>query len=93
MLGSEDCEKFILLNKTFSLLCLVQLLSQWGFVNEEFLYSGTACKQEYLAKYRDLLIQETSSEAHIREKSRGKPSVSEEVVDNWDDLRRICKHL
>ena len=63
------------------------------------MYSVTACKQEYLVKYRDL-IQETSSEAHIRdvinrfvridsvnkEKSRERSSVSEEVVD---DLRRL----
>ena len=26
------------------------LLSQWDFVNEELVYSVTACKQEYLAK-------------------------------------------
>ncbi|KAJ3659446.1 hypothetical protein Zmor_011135 [Zophobas morio] len=60
----------------------------------------TACKQEYLAKYRDLIIQGTSLEAHItdiinrfvrtgsvcKRKSRGRSSVSEEVVD---DLRRL----
>ena len=64
------------------------------------MYSVTTFKQEYLAKYHDLIIQETSLEAHIRgvinrflrtgsvnkEKSRGRPSVSEEVVD---DLRRL----
>ena len=49
---------FILLNRTLS------LLSQWDFVNEEFVYSVTACKQEYLTKYRDLMIQETSLKAH-----------------------------
>ena len=64
------------------------------------MYSVTACKQEYLVKCRDLIIQETSLEAHIRVvinrfvrtsrvdkgKSLGRPSVSEEVVD---DLRRL----
>ena len=74
------------------------LLSQWDFVNEECRYSVTACKQEYLAKYRDLVIQETSLKAHIKDlinrfvrtgtgsvkkkKSRGRPSVAEEVVDH-----------
>ena len=62
--------------------------------------SVTAFKQEYLAKYRYLIIQETSLEIHIRdvinwfvrissgdkEKFPGRPSVSEEVVD---DLRRL----
>ena len=70
------------------------------FVNEECLYSVTACKQEYLAKYHDLIIQETSLRAHIRDvinrfvrsgsvntgRSPERPSVSEEVVD---DLRRL----
>ena len=70
------------------------------FVNEECVYSVTACKQEYLAKYRDLVMQETSLEAHIRDvinrfvrtgsvgrgKSPGTPSVSEKVADN---LRRF----
>ena len=79
--------------------CYVLLL-QWDFVNEECVYSVTACKQEYLVKYRDLIIQETSLEGDIRdvinrfvrtgsvnkEKSRGRPSVSEKVVD---DLRRF----
>ena len=60
---------FILLHKILSFL-----LSQWDFVNEEWLYSVTACKQEYLVKYRDLIIQETSLD------------LSEEVVD---DLRRL----
>ena len=62
------------------------------------MYSVTACKQEYLAKYRDLIIQETSLETHIRDvinrflrtgsvnKSHGISSISEEVVD---DLRRL----
>ena len=64
------------------------------------MYSVIACKQEYLAKCRDLIIQETSLQVHIRDvihrfvrtgsvhkgKSRGRPSVSEEVVD---DLRRL----
>ena len=81
-----------MLNKTLSLLCLAIAV---GFIKEE--HSVTACKHEYLAKYRDLIIQETSLDAHIRdiinrfvrtgsvnkEKSRGKPSVSE------DDLRRL----
>ena len=65
-------------------------------VNEEVVYSVTACKQEYLAKYSDLIIQETWLEAHIRDiintfvrtgsvnkgKYPGTPSVSEEIVDN-----------
>ena len=37
------------------------------FANGEFVYSLTSCKQEYLAKYSDLIVQETSSEAHIRD--------------------------
>ena len=37
------------------------------FVNEECMYSVTSCNQEYLTKYRDLIIQETSLEAHIRD--------------------------
>ena len=63
------------------------------------MYSVTACKPEYLAKYRDLIIQETSLEAHTGDvinrfvrtgnvnkgSSPGRPSVSEEV----DDLRRL----
>ncbi|KAJ3665321.1 hypothetical protein Zmor_000821 [Zophobas morio] len=70
------------------------------FENEEFVYSVTAYKQEYLAKYRDLIIQETLLEPHFKDainrivrigsvhkrKSPGRPSVSEEVVD---DLRRL----
>ena len=61
------------------------------------MYSVTACKEEYLAKYSDLQIQETSLEAHIRdvinrfvrtgsvnkEKFPRKPSVSEVVVDDF----------
>ena len=35
------------------------------FVNGECMYSVTACKQEYLGKYRDLIIQVTSVQAHI----------------------------
>ena len=81
--------------------CIVMSRYRNGtFVNEECAYSATVCKQEYLAKYRVLIIQETSLEVHIRdvinrfvrtgsvnkEKSRGRPSVSEEVVD---DLRRL----
>ena len=68
------------------------------------MYSVTACKQEYLAKYRDLIIQEISLEADIRNvinifaltgsvdkgKSPGRPSISEGVVN---DLRQIRKHL
>ncbi|KAJ3646228.1 hypothetical protein Zmor_023823 [Zophobas morio] len=66
------------------------------FVNGVCVYSVIVCKQEYLTKYRDLTIQETLSEVHIRdiinrfvrtgsvdkEKSPGRPSVSEEVVNN-----------
>ena len=36
------------------------------FINEECVHSVTAYKQEYLAKYRDLQIQETSLEIHFR---------------------------
>ena len=68
------------------------------FVNGEFVYSVTAWKQEYPAKYPDLQIQETSLEAHTRDvihkfvrtgsvnkgKFPRKPSVFEKVVD---DLR------
>ncbi|KAJ3662408.1 hypothetical protein Zmor_006758 [Zophobas morio] len=68
------------------------------FVDGAWLYSVAACKQEYLANYPDLEIQETSLKAHIRDvinrfvrtsnvnkgKSSGRPAVSEEVVD---DLR------
>ena len=50
------------------------------------MYSVTAYKQDILAKYRHLRIQETSLEAHIRDvtnrKSGWKPPVCEEVVDN-----------
>ena len=31
------------------------------------MYAVTACKQEYLAKYRDLIIQDTSLDAHIKD--------------------------
>ena len=72
------------------------------FVSEECVYSAIACNQEYLAKYPDLKIQETSLEVHIRDvinrfvrtgsvdkgKSPRRPSVSEEVVG---DLRRLDK--
>ena len=62
------------------------------FVNEECVYSITACKQEYLAKYPDSQIQKTSLEAHIRDvvtdlfelakrKSSRRPSVSEVIAD------------
>mgnify|MGYP005985839749 CR=1 FL=1 len=68
------------------------------------MYSITACKHEYLAKYRDLINQKTSLEAHIRDvinsfvrtgsvdkrKSPGRPSISEEVVD---DLRRESANI
>ena len=64
------------------------------FVDRECVYSVTVCKQEYLVKYPDLQIQETSLEAHIKNainrfvwiggankgKSPGRPSVSENVV-------------
>ena len=68
-------------------------------VNEGWVSSSTACKEEYLVKYRDFfIIQETSLDAHIRDvinrfiqtgsvdkgKSPGRFSVSEEV-----DLRRL----
>ena len=62
----------------------------------ESVYSVTDYKQEYLAKYRDLIIQESSLEAHIidiinrfvrigcvdKGKSPGRPSVSGAVVDD-----------
>ena len=71
-----------------------------ALVNEQFVYSVTACKQEYLAKYRDLIIQETLLDAYITDvinrfvrtgsvntgKSPGRRSISEEVVN---DLRRL----
>ena len=86
---------FILLNKT----CYV-MLSQWDIRKRRVVYSVTACKQEYLDKYRDLIIQETPLEGHIidvinrfvwigsvnKEKSRGRPTISKEVID---DLRRL----
>ena len=70
-----------------------------GLRKRRVVYSVTAYKQEYLAKYRHLIIQETSSKASIRdvinrfvrtgslnkENFRGRFSVSGEVVD---DLRR-----
>ena len=46
---------------------MVYSVEQNAFVNEECVYSVTACKREYLAKYRDLMIQETSLKAHIRD--------------------------
>ena len=80
----------------------VIVMSYYGntFVNEEWVYSVTVYKQEYLAKYRDLIIQETLLEPHFKDtinrivrtgsvhkrKSPVRPSVSEEVVD---DLRRL----
>mgnify|MGYP005984583935 FL=1 len=81
-----------------SLLCLSY--RHGAFVNREWVYFVTACKPEYLAKFPDLLIQETLLETHIidvinrfvptgnanKGKSAGRPSVSEEVVD---DLRRL----
>ena len=99
VLGSEYCEN--------GLFCCTRhfhsyvLVSQLDFAVEEWMYSVTACEQEYLAKYCDLIIQETSLEAHIRDvintfvrtdsankmkSSCGRSSVSEEVVD---DLRRL----
>mgnify|MGYP005986187237 CR=1 FL=1 len=74
------------------------------FGNGEWVYSVTACKQKNLAKYRDLIIQETSLEARIRHvinkfvrigsvdkgKSPRRPSASEEVID---DLRRLEQNL
>ena len=80
--------------------CIVMSRYRNGtFVNEECAYSATVCKQEYLAKYRVLIIQETSLEVHIRDvinrsvrigslnkgKSPERPSVSGKVADN---LRR-----
>ena len=72
----------------------------WTFVNGECVYFVTNYKQEYLAKYRDLIIQDTSLVAHIRGvinrfvragsvnkvKSPGTPSATEEVVEV---LRRL----
>ncbi|KAJ3645892.1 hypothetical protein Zmor_023514 [Zophobas morio] len=49
---------------TFIVMCCYR---NGTFVNEERVYSVTACKQEYLAKYCDLTIQETSLEAHIKD--------------------------
>ena len=64
------------------------------------MYSVTSCKHEYRTKYRDFIIQEAWLQAHISDisdrfvrtgsvdkgKSPGRPSVSEEVVD---DSRRL----
>ena len=89
---------FILLKKTLSLLCLVIVMELRK--RRESVYSVTDYKQEYLAKYRDLIIQESSLEAHIidiinrfvrigcvdKGKSPERPSVSGEVVDG---LRRL----
>mgnify|MGYP005987091825 CR=1 len=86
------------MNKTVKTLSLLDYYRNGTFVNEDFVYSVTACKHEFLAKYSDLKIQETSLKAHIRDlinifvrtgsvnkwKSPGRPSVFEEVVD---DLR------
>ena len=94
VLGSEDWKWFILLNNTLSLLSFYR---NEIFVNGECVYSVTAYNQEYLAKYHDLIIQETSLEAHIRDvitrfvrtdsvdkgESPGRLSLLEEV----DDLR------
>lgn len=67
-------------------------------INGEWIYSVEACKNEYLAKYPDVQILESSLKAHIRDvmnrfmqtgnvskgKSPGRPQVSQEVVE---DLR------
>mgnify|MGYP005985700603 CR=1 FL=1 len=67
------------------------------FVSGECLYSVTACKQEYLAKYLDLIIQEASLDDHIRHvinrlvptgsvdkgKSPGRPSVSTNILTRF----------
>ncbi|KAJ3650075.1 hypothetical protein Zmor_021783 [Zophobas morio] len=72
------------------------------FVNGECMYSVTVCKQKFLPKYRDLIIQETSLKAHIKDvinrfvqtssvdkgKSPRRPSVSEEVVDDFKRLEQ-----
>ena len=64
------------------------------FLNEEWVFSVTVCKQGFLAKYHDLITQETSLESQIRDEinrfvptgsinkgtSRGRPAVSEEVL-------------
>ena len=94
---AQSWKWFILLNTTVSSLCLVIARD---FVNEEFVYSVTACKKEYLTKYRDLMIQETSLKAHTRDvinrfvqtgsinkgKSRGR---LRQLLMIWDDLSRM----
>ncbi|CAG9822325.1 unnamed protein product [Phaedon cochleariae] len=66
------------------------------FINGGWSYSVVACKDEYLAKYSNVQIQEFSLKAHIRtvmnrfiqngnvnkKKSTGRPQISEEVVEN-----------
>jgi hypothetical protein len=68
------------------------------FINGGWSYSVVACKDEYLAKYPNVQIQESSLKAHIRtvinrfiqtgnvneKKSTGRPQISEEIVE---DLR------
>ena len=58
VLGSEDCEN--------GLFIVISYYRNGIFINEVWIDSVTVCKQEYLAKYRDLIIQETSLDAHIR---------------------------
>ena len=100
VLGSEDCKNGLFYwTRDFHPYVL---LSKWDFVNKECLYSVTACKQEYVAKYRDLIIQEISLKAHIwhvinrfvrtgsinKEKSRRRLHLRTLLII-WDDLSRI----
>ena len=51
-----------------------------GLRKRRVVYSVTACKQEYLAKYPDSIIQKTSLEAHIRD-----------VINRFDRTGRVNK--
>ena len=65
------------------------MLSQWNFVNEEFLYSVTACKQEYLAKYHDLFELEVPRKRNHVEDLQ----YLRKLLLIWDDLSIIRKHF
>ena len=58
VLGSEDRENG-------SHFHVMSYYRNSAFVNRECLYSVTACKEEYLAKYLEWQIQEIWVEAHI----------------------------
>ena len=100
MLGSENSEMVYSVEQdTFIVMSYYR---NETFVNGECVYSVTACQQEYLYKYRDLIIQNSRNIVRgirdvinrfvrtgsvDKEKSPGKPSVFEDVVDD------LTKHL